>query len=262
MMSMVRPVPAHRRLGLACALLVTLTTNTSAADHPPIRGLLVAREHATISSRLDATILAIGPDNGEAFAAGHVLVAFDCTRYAAELERARAAAAGADDALAIKRELARGGSASRLQAVLAEADLKRAAAEVAVAAAQVGQCEIRAPYAGRVVRRIANAHETVGFGTELIEIAGTSTLEVRMFVPSSSLGRLRTGDRLAFDIEETGTTVEAAIVATGAWIDNVSKLAEVRAQVIADDGGTAALVPGMSGTVRLPAQTLAGQGSP
>lgn len=239
------------RCTFACCALM-LSWGIATAGEARIRGLLVPMDHATIASRLDATISSIGPDNGEPFDAGDVLVTFDCGRYDAELERARAAADAAGDTLEVKRQLAGSGSASRLQAVLAEADLKRARAEVTVATSQTAQCLIRAPYAGRVVRRIANANETVGFGAALIEIAGSAGLEVRMFVPSSWLAWLAVGDRVSFDVEETGSTVEARIVATGAWIDNVSKLAEVRATVTSPAKG---LVAGMSGTVRLEPQS-------
>jgi RND family efflux transporter MFP subunit len=238
-----------------------LVTAAIAAGDPPIRGLLVPGEHATLSSRLEATILRIGPDNGESFAAGDVLVAFDCDRFRAEEERARAAAEAASTTLAVKRELAGGGSASRLQAVLALADLRRAEAEARIAEKQVASCEIRAPYAGRVVRRIANANETVGYGTELIEIAGTGRLEVRLFVPSAWLARIEPGDLLSFDIEETGAAIAAKVIATGAMIDNVSKLAEVRAEVL--PGAEAEkLVPGMSGTVRFASLRLVGRPAP
>ncbi|MEZ5774512.1 MAG: efflux RND transporter periplasmic adaptor subunit [Hyphomicrobiaceae bacterium] len=213
-----------------------------------LRALVVPLRHATISSRLQATILAIGPENGEAFAAGDQLVAFDCRSYEAERLRAVASADAAEAAARVREELARAGSTSRLQALLAEADAARARADVAVAEQVVAECVIAAPFAGRVVKRIANAHETVGFGTPLVEIVADREVEFRALVPSRLVGRVAIGDPLSVRIDETGASYRAKVSAIGAWIDNVSGIVELRASLAGDGTG---LLPGMSGTASI-----------
>ena len=209
-----------------------------------IRGLVVPVDHATIASRLQATILEIGPGNGESFKAGDRLVAFDCGTFDAGLERAQADAEAAQQNQAIKQELARAGSASKLQATLAGAELKRAVADVHIAERQVAECEIRAPYDGKVVRRIANAHETTGYRDPLLEIIGDQNLEIKVFVPSHWIAALKPGTAFRFAVDETHTEVKAEVITVGASIDNVSQLVEVRAKVIAP---TPELSAGMSG---------------
>jgi RND family efflux transporter MFP subunit len=209
-----------------------------------LRGLVVPRQQATIAAALPATVTAIGPENGERFAKGQVLVAFDCRINEAELGRAEAMVEAARDTLVAKSELAATGSIARLQAVLAEAELKKARAEARVAETRVAFCTIPAPYAGRVVRRIANPHETVAARDPLIEIVDDSAFEVRAFVPSAWLGRVREGMRLSLVPDETGERIDLSVVAVGAAIDNVSQLIELRAAVV---GTPARLVAGMSG---------------
>jgi RND family efflux transporter MFP subunit len=222
------------------------------ASEPLIaRGLVVPLDQATISSRLEATIRSIGPENGAAFVAGETLVAFDCERFEAELLRAKVEAEAALDTASVKEELARAGSASKLQAILAAAEVKRADAAALVAEKQVKQCNIKAPYAGRVVNRLANAHETVRFGDPLIEIVGEGRLEIRIFVPSAWLRRLAVGRHFIFDVDETGERFDTEIIALGAAIDNVSQLVEVRAKLAR---GGVSLLAGMSGRVMLEAQ--------
>ncbi len=216
-----------------------------APDH--IRGLVVPLLHARLSSRLQATIEQIGPETGEAFKAGDTLVQFDCTSFVADRQRVEAEAEAATASLAVKRELAKNGAASRLQVQLAEAELKRTRAQVDVASKQVTDCGIRAPYDGRVVERIANAHETVGFRDPLIEIVSDKAVELRVYIPSYALRTIRIGSHLDVTLDETGEDLPARVIAIGARIDSVSQLVELRA---AFAGETARLIPGMSGNVR------------
>ena len=241
---------------VSCCLLLALSpmqaaaqgTGTAARPVDRIRGLVVARQQATISAAQPATITAIGPDNGERFEKGAALVQFDCGINDAELKRARAIAEAAEDTLKVKQELAASGSVARLQATLAASEVKKARAEVVVAESRVSYCVIAAPFSGRVVRRIANAHETVAPRDPLLEIIDDGVVEVRAFVPSHRLGLLAVGRRLRLNIDETGLEVVARIVSIGAAIDNVSQLIEVRATPFSGGDG---LLAGMSGRVEL-----------
>jgi len=209
-----------------------------------IRGLVVPRHQATISSRLQATIRTIGPDNGERFKKGDKLIIFDCAIHKAELMRAEAQMNAAEDTYRVKAELARNGSISKLQPVLARAELKKAEAERVLSAEHVAHCAITAPYDGRVVRRLANAHETVSFGDPLVEIVNDHEVELQLFVPSNWLVQMKIGATFRFHIDETGKVLPAKIIAIGAWIDNVSQLIEIRAIC---SKGSDTLIAGMSG---------------
>ena len=222
-----------------------ITAAVPAADH--IRGLVVPLHHARLSSGLQANIVRIGPETGESFKAGDVLVRFDCIAFEADREKARAEVDAARASLAVKRELASSGNASKLQAVLAEAELKKASAAVDIASKQVANCQINAPYDGRVVERIANAHETAGYRDPLMEIVGVDALELRVFVPSRILRDVGQGSALEFTADETGERLRAEVIVLGARIDNVSQLIELRAKFLT---GTLRLIPGMSGNVR------------
>ena len=232
-------------LAVTPAFAAELTDTPAPADH--IRGLVVPLYHARLSSRLQATIMRIGPETGEAFKAGDVLVQFDCTAFEADREKARAEAQAAAASLAVKRELSNSGNASKLQAVLAEAELKKSRAAVDMADKQVADCEIKAPYDGRVVERVANAHETVGYRDPLIDIVGVDALELRVFVPSRALRSIDNGSGLELTVDETGERLPAQVIALGARIDNVSQLIELRAKFLGD---TRRLISGMSGNVR------------
>ena len=232
------------------AVLMALTAPVAIAGEDAtdrIRGLVVPLDHARLSSLLAANIERIGPEAGESFKAGDVLVQFDCETYEAERTRAEADLMAADASFANKREMVSKGAAGRIQVQLAEAERKRARAQRDIAQKQIEGCKVTAPYDGRVVQRIANAHETVGPRDLLIEITGDTRMELRAYVRSTELSSMGVGTRLTFAIDETGESIPARVIALGARIDNVAQLIEVRAEF---EAPARKLIPGMSGTVR------------
>ena len=219
------------------------------SHRPRLRGLVTPKRQAKISSAIAARITYIGPDNGEHFQKGDTLVKFDCGIYTAELNRAKAVAEAAADTLSVKAKLARSGSISRLQAIVAGAEVKKSRAEVLVAKAKVAHCEILAPFSGRVIQRIANAYETVAARDPLLDIVDDQEVEIRVFVPSNWLRWLKLGTRFQFKIDETGAVVGATVIALGASIDSVSQLIELRAALVRPQNSAPAprLLAGMSG---------------
>lgn len=240
---------------LLVCLLVFATTNavfaqqndassSSATFELPLRVLVVANQQATLSSRLNATIASIGPNDGENFAKGDTLIEFDCAAYDAELARAEALNEAAQDTFSVKQRLADLGSVSRLDVILAQADTKRTNADVIVMKEQVRQCKIFAPFDGRVVRRQANAFETVAPGTPLIRILSDKDIEVRVSVPSSWVANLTAGTKFEFQLDEIEGPFEAEIISIGARIENISQSIELRGRIT---GNTAKILVGMSG---------------
>ncbi|MEP0520534.1 MAG: efflux RND transporter periplasmic adaptor subunit [Hyphomicrobiales bacterium] len=210
----------------------------------PLRVLIVANQQATLSSRLNATIASIGPNDGESFAKGETLIEFDCAAYDAELTRAQALNEAAQDTFKVKERLADLGSVSRLDVILAQADTKRTSADVIVMKEQVRQCKIFAPFDGRVVRRQANAFETVTPGTPLISILSDKDIEIRVSVPSSWVAKLASGTKFQFQLDEIDGPFEAEIISIGARIENISQSIELRGRII---GNTSKILVGMSG---------------
>lgn len=216
-----------------------------------LRVLVTASREATISGQIDARILFAGPGDGEAFNKGDTLIKFDCSIYNAALGEARAEMNGAKATLSTKQKLDRLGSGSGLELALAKAAVAKATAAVTGASWRVRQCIIRAPYDGRVVKRLANAYEVVRPGQELNRIASTRDPEIRVIVPSRWSARLTAGDTFAFTLEETGKSYRAEVISLGAKIDPASQSIELRGKILAP---SPEIIIGMSGTARMPAK--------
>ena len=209
------------------------------------RGLLSARARAIVSSEIAGRIVEIPFREGERFASGDALALFDCAIYDAQLAGARGAELFAQRQLEQKRELVRLCSAGEIEVGLAQARLDEVAAQAALQAVLVSRCTVRAPFAGAVVARAANAGESVAAGAPLIEIVDDSDYEIRVLAPSHWLAWLTVGEPFTFEIDEAGESLAARVEAIGASVDAASQTILVIGRLLAH---TDRLVPGMSGS--------------
>ncbi len=222
-----------------------------AAAELTARGVLEPAAEAVISSELSARIAELPFDEGDAFAAGAVLVAFDCALFEARRGQAAALLRAARAKLANARQLQQMNSIGELEVSLAQAEVARTAAAVTEAEVAVQRCTIPAPFDGRVVEKLANAHEVAAPGVELLSIVSAGAPEATLLVPSAWLTWLEPGQRFAFRVDETGAELPGAVTAIGARVDPVSQTVPLRVELeAAGQTGDTRLIPGMSGTAR------------
>lgn len=259
---MVRPVgPAamfKRVAGVAALLAVSLCaspllaqSNTDAAaysaDAP--RVLLMPQRETTLVSQTVSQVREIAGGLGNAFKKGATLVRFDCGQPVARRDIARAAVGSAKQNLAAKERLKALKAAGGVEVEMARAALDKAQAELQLAQVQIGQCRIRAPYDGRIVRQYVRQYQGVKAGDPLLEIVATGALKLRLNVPSRWLKWLKPGVKFEISIDETGKTYPATVSALNARVDAASQSIEIEGLVV---GKHAELLAGMSGTARFP----------
>lgn len=214
-----------------------------------IRTQLVAPNDVTVSSEIAAKIARLTLKEGDRFAKGDLLVAFDCGLYQAQLAKADATASAAAREQEVTRKLASLHSTGELELSQAQAHAKEAAADAAYMRTTVGKCEIRAPFAGRVAKREAAQYEYVTPGKPLLEILDTGNLEVQLIVPSKWLAWLKPGAPFSVHVDDLGADYPAQVARIGARIDPVSQTVTLSGR-IAD--AHADLLPGMSGWASFP----------
>lgn len=205
--------------------------------------LIAALDRTVLAAELTARIAAMPARPGESFEEGAVLARADCATFEAQREASRAELEAAQAELAVKRRLFDLQSAGALEVELAEAELRRARAGVALRDIEVARCTLRAPYAGRVVEWLARPHATVAAGEPLLEIVGAGRLEVEIIVPAAWLAWLEPGHRFTFRDDATGALVPGVVATLGAAIDPASQTLVIRGRL--DEPGAA--LPGLSG---------------
>ncbi|MEN0105324.1 MAG: efflux RND transporter periplasmic adaptor subunit [Pseudomonas sp.] len=245
----------------ASALLLLPPAAANAADDPLLdspaasqssaqrsaRGVLRARDQATLSSELAGRITEMPFAEGQDFKKDDVLVRFDCSAYQAQLEAAQAAVRAANEQLKHNNQLAALNSVGRFEVAQAEAKLAQAQAEAKVYQVQTRRCVVVAPFSGRVVQRKVQPYESVSGGTPLLEIVDNRTLEVHLLVPSNWLNWLKPGSTFEFTADETGKPLPVTVKRLGARIDEGSQTLLLIGTLPSDASG---LLAGMSGSAQ------------
>lgn len=239
------PAPALRGM---VALDAGPAAPTAAPEAPSstAHGVVQSEQEAVIASRMTALITALPFDAGQSFASGQLLARFDCSQMQAQLAAADAASAAYQKTYDTNVELDRYKAIGTNEVGVSKANLGKAQAEAQAIRAATGQCAIFAPFAGKVVERIAHPHDVAASGQPLMRIQGAGELKVEMIVPSNWLTWLQPGAPFDFTLEETGQTVHGRITRLGAAVDPVSKTLRVTGALQTDQG----VLPGMSGAAR------------
>lgn len=236
---------------LAIVILTWMAGAAAAADllsdDANIVAQLVPRQQTVLSSEIASRIDRLSLREGMTFAAGQILVAFDCAVERAKLERARAAATAAERKFDAAKRLLAFNSSTELETEVAAAEAAKAQAEVNAEAAVVSKCVIKAPFRGKVAEVSVFEHQFVNAGQILMRIFDDDALEAEFLAPSSWLAWLRPGQRLQLDVTETGTTHDVRITRLGANVWAVSHTIKVMGEVIYR---TPDLMVGMTGKVR------------
>jgi RND family efflux transporter MFP subunit len=241
--AVVRPAPMT-----AAPATVAAPVDISTVD---VRGVVHSRAEATLSSRITARITSMPYRTGDRFGAGAVMARFDCSPMRAQLTAANAAATAHRTTYQTNVELDQYKAIAKNDVAVSRANLGKASAEASAIAAQLGDCDIRAPFSGIVVEQIAHGSEVASPGQPLLKIQNSRDLEVQLIVPSNWLTWLKPGVAFSFIIDETGKTHHGRIANLGAAVDPVSKTVRVTGTL---DQAGGLVMPGMSGSARFARQ--------
>lgn len=215
----------------------------TASAHP--RVLLMPEQETTLVAQMVGRIERLGGGLGTAFRSGTALVVFDCSEQQARLKIGQAELESARRGLEAKERLAQLRAAGEIEVEVAKAAVDRARAQVELAQVQIGQCRIRAPFAGRIAKLHVREYQGVNVGQPLLDIVADGPLKLRLNVPSRWLAWLATGHGFEVAIDETGKQYPAIVSALNARVDAVSQSIEIEARIV---GQHPELLPGMSGT--------------
>ncbi len=215
-----------------------------------VRALVSPVNRIAYRSLLSAPVKAAPVLAGEKFAKGDLLLAFDCERTHAELAGAKASARAAQTELASKQRLLRHKAAGREEVLLAEAASEKAQAETAAIAALAGQCELHAPFDGRMAEVNVHVLELPPTDRATLVFLEDGRLELELVAPSNWLSWVRPGLAFRFHADETGHDHDAELVRTGAEIDPVSQTVRLWGRFT---GETSGVLAGMSGSARFDA---------
>jgi RND family efflux transporter MFP subunit len=240
-------------------------------------GVAAPVAEATLSTKLMGTVTQVLVQEGDAVAAGQPLLRIDARELAAKSSQAEAMQAEAEAVLRESelhagrmRALYADDAAPRAQVDAAETALARARA--GVQAARAGAVElnamrdysvVRAPFAGTVVRRLADTGSFAAPGGPLLVVQDASRLRVSATVSPEAVRGLRRGQVLEATIEGSpaSAVVEGVVPSQGGSLYTVNALVEnADGRHLAGSAATLSIPTAARATLVVPASALVRQG--
>ena len=216
----------------------------------PVRGIVRAVRQATISTDAALRAVELSFRESDRFKRGDTLAVFDCRRQKADLDAAIAAQHEAALNLETNIQLNRHQAVGRNDVEITRARADKAGADVAGLRVRLDECQLVAPFDGRITELSLRVHERTVPQRSFISIIDDSELEIELIAPSSMLLDLRPGTAFEFRIDELGgRTVQAKVGRLGAGVDPVSKTVKVIGVMTQPAvGEETGILSGMSGT--------------
>lgn len=206
-----------------------------------VPGAIESRRRAILSSRLSASIVEFGRREGESVKAGETLARLNADALSAAVSAAAARDEAATRDLKRAEALLAKGAATRNEVENATTAAAGAHAALTSARETFSYATIRAPFAGRIVKKLASAGDTVNPGTPLLELEGEGGLEVVASVEGDVHERLSTGQELRVRVDGIDEPVRAIVHALASSADPATHRFTLRADVRATPGLRAGL---------------------
>lgn len=205
-------------------------------------GSLTAVRGVDIASEVTGRIVEIPFESGAAVAAGDVLVRLDDATERAQLLAAEATRDLAAIQARRTRELREGDTVAQSELDAAEARLREAEAQVAVASDALGRRVIRAPFAGSLGIRRVDLGQILQPGTPIVTLQDTSLLFADFTLPQKDLATVAVGQPVSVVVDGYAAPFRGEITAVNPLVDPATRNVAIRSGVPNPDG---ALRPGM-----------------
>ena len=176
-----------------------------------IPAAIESSRRAVLSARLAASIIELRAREGDPVIAGAVLVRLEDVPLKAALSAAEASDQAATRDLKRAEALLAKGAATRNEVENAATAAERTRSAMVAAREAFSYASIRAPFSGRIVRKLARVGDTVNPGQPLLEIEGEGGLEVVASIEGAIHDRLRTGQRIEVRLDGIAAPFSATI---------------------------------------------------
>jgi RND family efflux transporter MFP subunit len=236
--------------------------STSEGGGVEIPASIESSRRAVLTSRLAASIVELNGREGDSVNAGAVLVRLEDTALKAAVSAAEASDQAAARDLKRAEALLAKGAATRNEVENASTAAERARSAAIAARENLAHASIRAPFAGRIQRKLANAGDIVNPGQPLVELEGAGGLEVVASIEAAVHDRLRVGQKIAVRLDGIEAPLPATIHDLAASADPSTHRFTLRADIAPGPGVRAGLfarilVSSQGGEARLLVPTTA-----
>jgi RND family efflux transporter MFP subunit len=257
--------PAPAELPAAAVRVATAETGSRTAREEVV-GTVRPRLRAAVSAKVSARIERFPAVTGQAVRAGELLVELDAREIRARLDQALALRDQAEGDMERFAALLDQEAVTRAEYDAVLARQRVAQASVSEAEAMLTYTKVAAPFAGVVVRKLAEIGDLATPARPLLELEDPANLRLEADVPETLIDRVHMGAELAVHIasierELTGTVAEIAPSAdpsSRTFLAKIDLPAEPALRV--GQFGRASIAVGESAALRVPAAAVLRRG--
>jgi RND family efflux transporter MFP subunit len=211
-----------------------------------VNGTVFAKDEAALSAEVEGMVEKTLVDFGDRVQAGQILATIDTGSYealaaqaAANLARARAFAANAEQTLTRTQSLGKSGIAPQSDldqatagAEQARAEVKAAEAAEAVARLNMKRSKVPAPFDGAIGQRLVGRGDFVHVGSPLFQVVSDSVLKFIFQVPEKFAAGVRKKQTVRFSVDAyPGRTFTAGVYLISPTVNTTTRAFSVGALV-------------------------------
>ncbi len=231
--------PANRgpEPALLAARDVAVLTQADLATGVLVQGTLKPSVDVMLTAPFSEVLDAVLVKEGQAVHHGQVLARFRTSSIAPAAAGAEAARRIAAADYARMQNLFKEGAVAQRDVDAAEAQLRAAEAQAALAGKRLGEATVEAPFGGVIAQRYVQAGDRVGDGDNLFRLVNTGELEFTASVPTEALGSVKPGAAVALTVSGLdGTAVAGRVARINATVDAATRQVKIYVVVPNRDG--------------------------
>ncbi len=225
--------PSGKRPGQqAIPVAVTSAVVGSIASYYDATATLEAEKHAEVLARATGVVAAISAEEGDIVAAGALMLTIDNDEYRLRLEQAKAATANLRARFKRFESMRAEGLSTDEEFQAAKSDLARSVADEGLARLSLSYVTVRAPFSGRVIKRLVDVGQNLSMGTALFDLADFDPLLARVHVPSREFNSLQRDQAVNLVLDSTGDRLKGHIKLISPVIDPASGTIKLTIEVV------------------------------
>lgn len=231
-------------------------------------GVVAASDRAETSFEVAGRIIEISVREGEQVEAGQVMARLDPSNFQAEFEKQQALVNSAKVDFERQKVLLAEGVAPKQEFDRAERNYEVASANLRIAQKAMEDTELRAPFRGRVGRRLVEQFQNVQAKEAVISFQSDSAVEIKVAIPERDAARMPVGASLEERTETSEPEVVVSALPGQAFPAQLTEFATAADPTTRTFAATLAfevppgvnVLPGMTASVRVHARGAAGIG--
>lgn len=238
--------------GSAVKVETVLVEDVSSYGDNRYSGTVEEETGTQLSFAVPGTVSRVLVDEGDRVSKGQLIATLDPAQLRSAYTVAKTALDQASDAYNRMKELHTKGSLPEIKWVEAQSTLERARAAEQMAAKQLSDCRVYAPFAGVISKKLVEIGQNVMAGMPVAKLVSVGRVKVKIAVPEDDIPYIKLGQRAVVYVPALGgSPIEGSVVEKGVDADPLSRSYDVKIG-IANGGGK--LMPGMVANVALAGQ--------